>query len=143
MEIIIREITSNDAEEVNMLSRQLGYPLTVEQTIQNINAIKNSKDHIAFAAVNDNKIVGWIGATHSIMLEMMPCCEIHGLVIDENHRGKGIGKLLIEKVKQWAREKGDNKLSLRCNVKRLATHEFYKHLGFTAIKQQTNFVLDI
>ncbi len=143
MEIIIREITSTDAEEVNILSRQLGYPLTIGQTSQNIDAIRNSKDHIAFAAVNESRIVGWIGAAHSIMLEVMPCCEINGLVIDENYRGKGIGKLLIEKVKEWAKARELNKLSLRCNVKRITTHEFYKHMGFTALKQQTNFVLDL
>ncbi len=141
MKISIREITGTDAEAINNLSQQLGYPLTTEQTSQNINAIRNSMDHIAFAAVHENKIVGWIGAAHTIMLEVMPYCEINGLVIDENYRGKGIGKLLIERVKEWAKARELSKLSLRCNVTRIATHEFYKHMGFTALKQQTNFVL--
>jgi GNAT superfamily N-acetyltransferase len=143
MEFSIREMTSEDAGAVNRLSAQLGYPLTVEQTKQNINAVMKSQDHNAFVAEYGNTIVGWIGAAHSIMIEVMPHCEINGLVIDEHYRGKGVGRILIAAVKQWAKEKGDNKLSLRCNITRADAHRFYEHLGFEKIKQQSNFVLNI
>jgi len=143
MKIIIREMTANDATAVNALSKQLGYPLSIGQTLQNINMILQSKDHTAFVAEYENEIVGWIGAAQAIMIEVMPHCEINGLVIDENHRGMGIGKLLINNVKQWAKEKGNNKIGLHCNVKRTEAHLFYQHLGFTELKQQKNFVIDL
>ena len=136
-------MAANDAMTVNNLSNQLGYPLSIEQTLQNINAVLESKDHTAFVAEYENKIVGWIGASQAIMIEVMPHCEINGLVIDQDHRGMGIGKLLIDKVKQWAREKNNSKIGLRCNVKRTEAHLFYQHLGFTEIKQQKNFVISI
>ena len=143
MKIIIREMTLNDAKAVNILSSQLGYTLSIEQTLQNINAVLESNDHTAFVAEYENKIVGWIGASQAIMIEVMPHCEINGLVIDQDHRGMGIGKLLIDKVKQWAREKNNNKIGLHCNVKRTEAHLFYEHLGFAEIKQQKNFVINI
>jgi len=143
MKIIIREMTANDATAVNTLSKQLGYPLSIGQTLQNINMVLQSKDHTAFVAEYENEIVGWIGAAQAIMIEVMPHCEINGLVIDENHRGMGIGKLLIDNVKQWAKEKGNNKIGLHCNVKRTEAHLFYQHLGFTELKQQKNFVIDL
>ena len=143
MKISIREMNANDAIGVNVLSKQLGYPLSIEQTLQNINAVLESKDHAAFVAEYENKIVGWIGASQAIMIEVMRHCEINGLVIDQDHRGMGIGKLLIDKVKQWAREKNNSKIGLRCNVKRTEAHLFYQHLGFTEIKQQKNFVISI
>ena len=77
------------------------------------------------------------------MIEVMPHCEINGLVIDERHRGMGIGKLLIDHVKQWAKAKGNSKIGLHCNVKRTEAHLFYQHLGFAEIKQQKNFVINI
>jgi ribosomal protein S18 acetylase RimI-like enzyme len=143
MKITIREMTANDAAAVNALSKQLGYPLSVEQTLQNINAVLQSKDHEAFVAEFENKIVGWIGASQAMMIEVMQHCEINGLVIDEQHRGLGIGKLLIDKVRHWAKEKGNDKMGLHCNVKRIEAHLFYEHLGFTEIKQQKNFVIKI
>jgi GNAT superfamily N-acetyltransferase len=143
MKITIREMTADDAKAVNILSKQLGYPLSIEQTLQNIHAILESKDHTAFVAEYENKIVGWIGASQAIMIEVMPHCEINGLVIDQEHRGMGIGKLLIDKVKQWARKKYYNKIGLHCNVKRTEAHLFYEHLGFAEIKQQKNFVINI
>jgi GNAT superfamily N-acetyltransferase len=136
-------MTANDATAVNTLSKQLGYPLSIGQTLQNINMVLQSKDHTAFVAEYENEIVGWIGAAQAIMIEVMPHCEINGLVIDENHRGMGIGKLLINNVKQWAKEKGNDKIGLHCNVKRTEAHLFYQHLGFTELKQQKNFVIDL
>jgi len=140
---MIREMTAKDAGAINALSKQLGYPLSVEQTLQNINSVLQSRDHTAFVAENETMIVGWIGAAQVIMLEVMPHCEINGLVIDEHHRGMGIGKLLIDKVKHWAKEKGNDKIGLHCNVKRTEAHLFYEHLGFTELKQQRNYVINI
>lgn len=143
MEILVRQITIKDAATVAELSRQLGYPLSIEQIQRNIQAVTESTDHDTFVAVHENQVVGWIGVEQAIMIESLPYCEINGLVIDENFRGQGIGKLLIEKAKQWAMERGNQKIGLRCNVKRTEAHLFYRHLGFSAIKQQTNFELQI
>jgi len=143
MKIEVREMTIDDAQAVNLLSQQLGYPLSNQQTLQNINAVVKSEDHTAFVAVIENRIAGWIGAAHAIMIEVMPHCEINGLVIDANYRGKGIGKLLVEKVKHWGRKKGNDKLTLHCNIKRTEAHLFYEHLGFKEIKQQKNYMIDI
>jgi GNAT superfamily N-acetyltransferase len=143
MKIIIRQMTATDAKEVNRLSAQLGYQLSIEQTLQNIHAVLQSKDHTAFVAEHENEIVGWIGASQNIMIEVMPYCEINGLVVDKDHHGMGVGKLLIDKVKQWAKEKNNSKVGLRCNIKRTEAHLFYEHLGFTALKLQTNFVINI
>jgi GNAT superfamily N-acetyltransferase len=143
MQISIRQIDLSDAEAVTNLSHQLGYPLPVEQILHNIKAILATNDHDVFVAVHDDRVIGWIGVCQAILLESLPYCEINGLVIDEKYRGKGIGKLLIEKAKQWAKEKGNTKLKLRCNVKRTETHLFYQHLGFKDVKKQTNFEIDI
>src|SRR5258708_14761665 len=130
MQILIRQITPADATEVTALSHQLGYPLPAKQILQNINAILATHDHDVHVAVHDERVVGWIGVCQTIMLESQPYCEINGLVVDENYRGKAVAKLLIKKAKQWGKERGNDKLKLRCNVIRTETHLFYQHLGF-------------
>ena len=114
MKITIRQVAPGDVAAITGLSHQLGYPLSQGQILQNIKAVLANKDHDAFVAEYQNKIIGWIGVAHIIMIEMTPHCEINGLVIDEQYRGKGVGKLLIEKAKQWGKEKGNDTLSVRC-----------------------------
>jgi GNAT superfamily N-acetyltransferase len=143
MKIEIRQIKPQDSSAITELSHQLGYPLSQDQISKNIEVVLTNKDHDAFVAVHEKQIVGWIGVAQTIMIEMTPYCEINGLVIDEKFRGKGIGKLLIEKVKQWAKEKGNDKIRLRCNVIRKETHLFYQHLGFIETKEQKNFEISI
>ena len=117
MKITVRKMFAEDAEAVNLLSGQLGYLLSKEQTLENIKVVLQSKMHTVFVALHKNITIGWIGATQAMMIEVMPHCEINGLVIDEQYRGKGVGKLLIEKVRQWAKENGKEKLTLHCNTK--------------------------
>lgn len=131
-----------DAAEVSALSYQLGYTVSAEKTMQNINALLQSESHTVFVAV-DEKVIGWIGVAYQISLEIPPLCLVTGLIIDEQYRNKGVGKLLIERAKQWSRDKKVSRLRLRCNVKRTEAHKFYEHLGFTDLKQQKLFELEI
>ena len=143
MEIFIRQATINDTPEITLLSHQLGYSISEEQTMQNIKAILGNEDHDAFVAINNGHAVGWIGVSYIIQIESPPSCEIRGLVVHEQYRKMGIGKMLIEKVKQWCRRKGNNLLRLRCNAKRTEAHSFYLSLGFEETKQQKVFEIKL
>ena len=143
MEITIRKISKEDVTHIAVLCSQLGYPLSLEQVIQNMNDVMSNKDHDAFVAVHQQLVIGWIGVSNSIKIEMPPYCEVHGLVIDDHFRGHGVGKMLLEKAKEWAREKGHDRLALHCNVNRTETLLFYDHLGFREVKQQKFLEIEI
>ena len=143
MEIFIRDITERDAEAVNALSIQLGYQMPFEQSLANIRSVLGTKGHNAFVALHENKIVGWIGVAHAVQIESAPFSEIRGLIVDERFRGHGIGKKLIEKVKQWSKENGNKTLRLRTNMIRKDAHLFYQHLGFKEIKEQKVFEIQV
>jgi ribosomal protein S18 acetylase RimI-like enzyme len=139
--ITIREVAAEDATEISMLSGQLGYNISEQQTLQNINALKQSKHSEVLVAVYKQKLIGWMGISYVVTLTSPPLCEIHGLVVHEQFRGQGIGKMLIEKAKEWSKNKGADKLKLRCNIKRTEALLFYKKMGFMEVKQQN--VLEI
>ena len=143
MEIVIRSIVEQDAERVNELSMQLGYKMPIGQTLANIRSVLAAKGHTAFVALHGHKIIGWIGVAEAWQIESAPFCEIRGLIVDGGYRAQGIGKLLIEKVKQWSKETGNKSLRLRCNTIRKEAHLFYLHLGFKEIKEQKVFEMNI
>ncbi|HEY7162210.1 MAG TPA: GNAT family N-acetyltransferase [Acidobacteriota bacterium] len=143
MEIIIRNISEEDAGAVNQLSTQLGYEMPIDQTLANIRSVLATKGHNAFVALHENKIVGWIGVAEAMQIESAPFSEIRGVIVDEQYRGHGIGKLLIEKVKEWSKETGNKILRLRCNVIRKEAHLFYRHLGFNELKEQKVFEMKV
>lgn len=60
------------------------------------------------------------------------CCHIDALVVDEDHRSKGIGKKLIAIAEQYANSHGANKMELISanHRKKNGAHDFYKSLGY-------------
>ena len=143
MKVFVREIAPEDAAAVAVLSGQLGYTISEEQTLKNIKAIIENENCEAFVALYEDNVIGWTSISYNIQLESPPSAELRGLVIDERYRKKGIGKMLIEKAKEWGREKGLSLLRLRCNVKRIETHLFYSYLGFVETKQQKVFEITL
>ena len=142
MEIFIRKIAERDAPAVAALCKQLGYDLSVQQTQENITAVVASKGHDAFVAASENKVIGWIGLAQAIQIETSLYCEIRGLVVDEQYRNRGVGKLLVEEAKEWCRENGIKRLRLRCNMIRTEAHLFYQHLNFKEVKEQKVFEIE-
>ena len=129
-------MSKDDVASVTRLTHQLGYPLSADEVSANIDAVLGNEHHDAFVAVDGDNVVGWVGVKHAFQIESPPFCEIHGLVVDDKCRQRGVGKLLIEKAKQWGKEKGDKKVRLRCNVRRTGARLFYEHLGFKETKEQ-------
>ncbi|WP_121355901.1 GNAT family N-acetyltransferase [Flavisolibacter nicotianae] len=139
MQPIIRKMRIEDAFAVSHLSHQLGYALSEEQTQTQLEAVLTNKEHTAFVATMNGAVSGWIHAFKPLYIESLPFVEIGGLVVDEAHRGNGIGKNLVEAVMHWCHEQNIPTLRLRSQVKRKEAHLFYKALGFEEIKQQIVF----
>jgi GNAT superfamily N-acetyltransferase len=139
MEIQLRKMSIEHAQDVCRLSDQLGYPLSNAQIESNINEITTCENYAAFVALYNQQIVGWIYAFRALLIESKPFIEIGGLIVDENFRNKGIGKKLVEKIKVWALENAINEVRVRSNVLRNEAHKFYLNNGFTEMKQQKVF----
>ena len=141
MQVYVREITGADAEAVARLSQQFGYTVTVTETTNRIEQLLSHQDHCGFVAMAQQQVVGWIHGFYTFRLESGAFVEIGGLVVHEKLRGQGIGRQLIEQVKEWATAKAIPKLRVRCNTKRTDTHTFYRKIGFAESKEQKVFDL--
>ena len=144
MNISVRAAAIEDAHALAELSHQLGYPeLSEAASAKNIRIISESDTDIVYVALDGDKVIGWIQLSFFVRMESGQFFEICGLVVDEQYRGKGIGKMLIEKGKEWCRQKGNYRLRVRSNVKRLDTHQFYLKAGFRELKEQKVFETDL
>ncbi|MGV3587186.1 MAG: GNAT family N-acetyltransferase [Adhaeribacter sp.] len=142
MNILVRQITVADSPSVANLTAQLGYQTTTAETADLLAEILKSKTDLALVAEINSQVVGWIHAFYAVRLESGRFVEIGGLVVDAQHRGKGIGKILIAAVKQWAGQYQTTHIKVRCNTKRFASHQFYRQAGFTEVKEQKIFEMN-
>ncbi|MEE1947107.1 GNAT family N-acetyltransferase [Pedobacter sp. KR3-3] len=132
-------INETEAQQLCELTTQLGYTNEPTAFAKRLQHLINSKADCIFIALADDKIVGWIHGAYQLTLESPPFVEILGLVVDADFRGQQIGKRLVDAVKIWSQAFEVEKIRVRCNIIRLASHEFYKRLGFEENKRQAVF----
>ena len=143
MNFVLREAILTDSAMIAELSEQLGYTSSTEKTEFRLTQLLNNNNHCVYVVVSDEVVVGWIHGFFSLTVEYDPCVEIGGLVIDENHRRQGIGQMLVNKVVAWTRSISMNRIRVRSNTIRKDAHLFYLGIGFTQIKEQKVFDLQL
>jgi len=79
----------------------------------------------------NHEVVGYVSCHGQYLLHHAGLVgEIQELFVSADKRGEGIGRLLVDSVKDRARHMGMVQLEVTANVKRLATHSFYEQQGF-------------
>lgn len=134
-----RRARPKDAKAIANLATQLGYPTSALQVASRMRvALKNPK-HLILTALSDRHVIAWVHGYVSGPLESDPYVEIGGLVVDESHRGKGVGTALLDRVESWARQKRCETISVRSNIIRHGAHRFYAARGYEQVKTQHTF----
>lgn len=89
---------------------------------------------ILFIATKNNKIIGYVTADISWFryssYNSNNYCTIGDIMIDENFRHLGIGKLFIGEIKKWAKSESTNKIILNVFSKNTKALNFFKKQGF-------------
>jgi GNAT superfamily N-acetyltransferase len=133
----IRKANAGDADRLAELSGVLGYPVEPEVIRRRLERLLAKPDHVVFVAETSPELVaGWVRAAEHDILEVGCFCEILGLVVAADSRGKGTGRRLVESVERWALDRGLKQVSVRSNITRLESHPFYERAGYTHVKTQ-------
>jgi GNAT superfamily N-acetyltransferase len=137
----IRKAQQGDAARLAELSDQLGYPTTKKEMAKRLSLVLREKKGACFVAVQHEsaRVMGWIHVSTTPLLEVAPRAEINGLVVDENVRSQGAGRLLLEAAERWARKSGAKSMSVRSNVIRERAHGFYEKNAYEHYKTQKAF----
>jgi GNAT superfamily N-acetyltransferase len=136
----VRTAQIEDASRIAVLSGQLGYPCSATSVRRRLRNLLADCDHAIWVAENDGgSVAGWIHVFVHQVLESDREAEIGGLVIDEEFRGQGAGKALVERAERWAKARRLKSVYVRSNIVRKQAHIFYLNLGYKIIKTQSAF----
>jgi GNAT superfamily N-acetyltransferase len=138
--VAIRASEPRDYARMADLAGQLTQQSSAEEIARRVLCMQRSLDHAVFVAETpQGEVAGWIGVFVYQCVEADARAEISGLVVDEGARSLGIGRRLVERAEEWAREKGCGTVGVRSNVIRDRAHAFYEGLGYKHIKTQKSF----
>jgi GNAT superfamily N-acetyltransferase len=137
--VTIRRLTVDDAETAAELSTQLGYPCSAGDLRERIEELSLAADRVAFAAVVDGQMVGWIDGAVERHLQSPASAVIGGLVVREEMRGMGVGRRLCLEIEEWARSRSVPVVRVRSQIKREDAHRFYLRDGYSKVKTSLVF----
>jgi GNAT superfamily N-acetyltransferase len=143
MQIVIRKWNYADTEAIARLNQQWGYPSTTTEIKARLLTLSNLLNNELFIAEADHQVVGFLHIYRHFTLGNNAFAEIGGLVVDEGQRKKGIGKLLVEKAKQWSVANGLTNLKVRSNLNRIESNQFYPKCGLHQCKQQNVYQIHL
>ena len=138
---IIRPANINDAEAIRQINlNALGYDFGLTETTKRLAEVLEKPNAIIYVAELQAKVVGYIHGTDYDCSYFPPLKNILALGVLEEHRGHGIGRLLINELETWAKTENCAGIRLVSSLYRTEAHKFYLRLGYTDRKDQKNFV---
>lgn len=132
-QISLRLATNADLPALTKLTVELGYPEPEEAIRQRFETVSSQPGHTIIVAEIEGEVVGLMSFhVLDLLYGSGRLGRITAIVVTESMRGKGIGKVLMEKAEALAREAKCNVIELTTSNRRADAHKFYESLGFEA-----------
>ena len=128
----IRELEPGDVPALARLVTQLGYAVDAEAMGPRLQRMGEGSGRTTWVAELDERVVGMIGSELlASYTSDAPAARIVALVVDEEVRGRGIGRALVRHAEAALVEAGAGRISLTTRLHRTEAHRFYEGLGYT------------
>jgi GNAT superfamily N-acetyltransferase len=136
MTLSIRAGVLDDAAALAPLLGELGYPADADRVRERLKRLldgsgNDGSDVVVVACREDGDVVGLL-ALHRFtgLHDDASVGLITALVVTERARGLGVGKRLVDRAIETAREWGCGRLLVTTHVRRAGAHAFYERIGF-------------
>lgn len=92
---------------------------------------------IKVARDTDGLVIGMVSAQLVISTAQgAPSAWVEDMIIDEKHRGVGLGKALLNDALAWAKQKGASRAQLLVDIENEPALGYYQHLGWETTQLQ-------
>ena len=147
----MREATADDADKIHSLAGELaGSVGDVSPHLEDVRGrlaelLEEPRAWVLVAEGDDGAVVGaaslWIKPD---LAHGDTVAEVPMLVVAEDRRREGVGRLLMEEVRRLAAEHEANLIELVATTQNVAAREFYRSFGFVETDHVTlEFVGDV
>jgi GNAT superfamily N-acetyltransferase len=127
----LRKAVLDDAGAIAALMIQLGYPTSTADMQGRLTPILEEPKQITLVAEIQGAIVGMVGAGVGHYYERNGSYgRIFTIVVDEAHRGQGIGSALVAAAEGWLMEHGVISIIINSGTHRKEAHHFYQRRGY-------------
>lgn len=128
--IHLRPVTPGDAVAVAALLTELGHPTRASDIAARLSTLEREGGAAIVAVGDDDDPLGLITlARYNSLHSPGPKAHITALVTASTARRRGVGKLLVERAFEWARENGCVRLIVTSAERRTDAHAFYPACG--------------
>lgn len=140
LKINIRECTILDSMDISLLNKnEMGYDYSASDTKEKLKQLLNDSNHKIYVAIAGEQIVGYVHANNYDLLYAPHLKNIMGIAVASDFKKKGIGKMLLNEVEEWAWDTGAYGVRLVSGSTRTGAHAFYRCCGYGGVKDQKNF----
>jgi GNAT superfamily N-acetyltransferase len=129
--VAVRSARLEDADQLARLFGQLGHPQTGDALHGQLEKVLADPRADVLVADDGGALVG--AATYffvPVAHDSRPWCRITTLVVDEAHRGQGIGRMLMAAAETAARDAACSRIEATSALHRAGAHRFYERLGY-------------
>jgi ribosomal protein S18 acetylase RimI-like enzyme len=132
-QVIVRRCETRDAEAVQNLMHQLKPKANLGAFADRFSELIDARGQCWLVSESGGAVIGVIGVTictEKNLLGVKKCAWLNNFIVDEGHRGRGIGGALLENAQSFARESGAEFIQLITKLDRKVAQEFYENHGF-------------
>lgn len=137
-DLSIRDAAPDDAPALVRLLRQLDPPQEAPDEAAAraaVAAVSRQPGMRLVVAEAGGDVVGSVtlAVLPNLTHHAQPWAQLENLVVDEAHRGRGVGRALMAWCEAAARDAGCYKLQFQSRNHRRGSHRFYRRLGYRAL----------
>jgi GNAT superfamily N-acetyltransferase len=128
---VLRAAVPADCDDVASLLGQLGYPCDYAEAAARIMALAQDPRQALLVAVDRGAVRGLL-ALHAMysLARGADVVRITALVVADEARGRGIGRLLLREAERLARAGDAERLEISSGSHRTEAHAFFRGCGF-------------